>query len=404
MSLVATPPVSPDLPPARDPLNPFPFYAYMRATAPVVFDPAQALWHVYGYADVQRVLSDWAVFSSGSRRGQGRAEGENPFAASLINTDPPRHRALRALVTQAFTPRTVAALAPRITAIVEGLLDAVPADRPLDAIGDLAYPLPMIVIAELLGIPATARDEFKRWSTAVITAVNTTSTGSPAAGELRAMLVYFQDLLAARRRDPQDDLISHLLAVQIDGVYLTQSELLGFCVLLLIAGNETTTNLLGNALLCLDEQPGLWDRLRHDPPLVPPLLEEVLRYRSPVQSMFRGTVQPATLSGQVIPAGQTVVAWIGSANRDAAQFPAADQFDIDREPNRHIAFGHGIHYCLGAPLARLEAKIALEILLTRYGAIQRRRAEPLTAIPSMLVYGVQQLLLDCTPLPREQPA
>jgi cytochrome P450 len=198
-------------------------------------------------------------------------------------------------------------------------------------------------------------------------------------------------MIEERRLAPRDDLISGLLDAQIEGQRLTLPELLGFCSLLLVAGNETTTNLIGNALLCFVDRPEVWARLRAAPALLPQAIEEVLRYRSPVQSMFRVTTAQVSIRDQVIPAGASVVAWIGSANHDEAQFPDPEQFDVERQPNRHIAFGYGIHYCLGAPLARLEAKIALTAMLERWGDIRRSPDVALEALPSTIVYGVRSL-------------
>ena len=256
----------------------------------------------------------------------------------------------------------------------------------MDIIDDLSYPLPVIVIAEMLGIPQEDRERFKVWSDAVVGATHS-ERGDPQA----EMSEYFLDMIQQRRREPEDDLISALLDAQIDGQHLNQRELLGFCILLLVAGNETTTNLIGNALLCFDEHPEVMEQLRSEPELVPGAIEEVLRYRSPVQFMYRRAVADITIRDQEIRTGQMVLAWIGSANRDEAQFPDPDRFDIRRTPNRHIAFGHGIHFCLGAPLARLEAKIALTILLERLHEIKRVPDIPLEATGSNVVYGVKHL-------------
>ena len=357
-------------------LDPFPWYARMRGESPV-FRDQRGTWNVFRYGDVQQVLSDHAVFSSEFGQGDG------PIANSLISIDPPRHRQLRALATQAFTPRAVAALEPRIGAIVAELLDALGSRTTFDMIGDFAYPLPVIVIAELLGIPPAERDRFKRWSDAVI------SFGGYSV--MQEMGTYFRRMFAERRAAPRDDLITRLMEAQIDGQHLKEIELLGFCVLLLVAGNETTTNLLGNALLCFDEHPHVWEELRAQPALVPGAIEEVLRFRSPVQAMFRVVKQPTELGGQRLEPGSAVVAWIGSANRDEEQFPAADRFDIHRTNTRSLAFGHGIHFCLGAPLARLEARVALTEMLQRYAQLRRQSQALLEAVPSTIVYGVRQL-------------
>lgn len=366
-----------------DELNPFPWYRRMREKAPVYRDPSYQTWAVFRYPDVQRVLSDFATFSSASSASVNSAD---PLDVSLISLDPPRHRQLRALVTQAFTPRSVADLSERITAITTTLLDQVAGRGAMDVMDDLATPLPTLVIAELLGVPQQDRARFKAWSDAVI------GVSGAGGGNMRAeMIAYFLRIIEQRRREPQHDLISALLAAQVEGQHLSQQELLGFCILLLVAGNETTTHLLGNALLCFDEHPDVFEALRADPALIPGAIEEVLRYRSPVPTMFRQVVADVELSGQQLRAGQWVLAQIGSANRDENQFPDADRFDFKRSPNRHLAFGHGIHFCLGAPLARLEAKIALTLLLERFRDIRRNRDVPLKAVGSTILFGVKHL-------------
>lgn len=262
----------------------------------------------------------------------------------------------------------------------------------MDVVDDLAYPLPITVIAELLGVPAEDRDLFRRWSNAIVS--------TPAVVGLdpeTEMGEYFLRMIKQRREEPKDDLISALLAAQIDDEHLSVTEVLGFCFLLLVAGNETTTNLIGNALLCLDSYPEVWKQLRAEPALASAAVEEVLRYLSPVQSMFRLTTSETTIGDQVIPAHKMVLAWIASANRDEQQFPDAGTFDIRRTPNRHIAFGHGIHFCLGAPLARLETKIALEALLERFSEIQRVQNVPLQRTDSFFLYGLKHIPITFTP-------
>jgi cytochrome P450 len=363
-------------------LNPFPRYRFMREANPVYYHPQYHFWQVFRYDDVVRVLSDYTSFSSNFAGGQGGA----PLSSSMISMDPPRHRQLRNLVTQAFTPRSVAQLSERITTITNKLLDQVAATGHMDIIDDLTYPLPVIVIAEMLGIPQEDREQFKIWSDAVVGA-SESEDGNPQA----EMSTYFLNMIQQRSRERKDDLISALLDAQIDGQHLNQRELLGFCILLLVAGNETTTNLIGNAILCFDEHPEVMEQLRAEPELLPGAIEEVLRYRSPVQFMYRRVAADVTIRDSQLRAGQMVLAWIGSANRDEAQFPDPDYFDIRRTPNRHMAFGHGIHFCLGAPLARLEAKIALTLLLERFDEIQRVRSVPLEATGSDIVYGVKHL-------------
>lgn len=371
-------------------LNPFDWYRDMRARRPVSYEPSRGGWGVFCYDDVQQVLSDHATFSS-QFQGDAPQRTSQPLAASLISMDPPRHRQLRALVTQAFTPRAIEALAPRIGAIVDGLLErALPAGR-FDAIHDLGEPLPVIVIAELLGIPAQDRARFKVWSDAVVSFAS--AGGMSGFQAEREMVEYFLGIIEQRRRAPGDDLISALLRAESEGAHLTLPELLGFCALLLVAGNETTTNLLGNALLCFAERPEQWERLRAEPALLPAALEEVLRFRSPVQAMFRIANHQIELRGQRIPRGAGVVAFIGSANHDETRFEQPEQLRIDRQPNRHLAFGYGIHYCIGAPLARLEARIALAALLERVARFRRAPGAVLQAVSSPIVYGARSLPL-----------
>ena len=365
--------------PGLDRFNPFPFYSAMRRQQPVVRDPRFGAWNVFRYDDVQRVLTDYQTFSSQSMGGGSISE-------SMIGVDPPRHKQLRGLVSQAFTPRAIERMSERISTIVHILLDSVSKRGQMDVITDLAVDLPVIVIAEMLGVPQSDRVQFKMWSDAVIG-----NDGRNYGQNIHAMQQHFLAMIATRRSDPRDDLISALLTAQIDGEYLSESQILGTCILLLVAGNETTTNLIGNTVLCLTEQPDTLAQVQSDLRHVPATIEEVLRYRSPIQQMYRVATTDVVLGEQSIRAGDFVGAWIGSANRDEAQFSDADVFDIRRVGQRHLAFGNGIHFCLGAPLARLETKIALTVLLTRFDHIRRI---PQTAVPmleSPLVYGLKHL-------------
>jgi cytochrome P450 len=317
-----------------------------------------------------------------------------PFTASMISTDPPRHDQLRALVTQAFTPKAVQSLAPRIEAIVNELLDHAMVHDYMDIIHDLAIPLPVTVIAELLGVPAADRQRFKHWSDSAVGFTNFGDNPDPHLfmnPDILEMGQYFFNMIAQRRQAPQDDLISGLLAANIDGNQLNEIELLGFCALLLVAGNETTTNLIGNGMQIFADKPEAWQELRQNPQLLDTAIEEILRFRSPVQAMFRVTQEDVEIDGSTIPGDSPVVVWIGSANHDESQFPEAENFDIRREPNRHLAFGKGIHYCLGAPLARLEAEITFRALLERLGEFKLAPQAGLERQPSMIVFGVKSL-------------
>ena len=380
-------------------LDPFPLYRVLRQDQPLYHDPGRGSWNVFRYPDVLRVLSEYETFSSQFTPKRSLIPIQ-PFAAAIISTDPPRHRQLRSLVTQAFTPRAVEALGPRIAEIVQEHLDKVTQTGLMDVIEDLATPLPVIVIAEMLGIPSQDRARFKKWSD---TAVQSANFGenvdfkkfmSPSMIEMGK---YFMAMIEKRKQFPGDDLITGLLNAEIDGERLSQIELLGFCVLLLVAGNETTTNLLGNSMLAFASRPEIWQELRAHPELIPSAIEESLRFRSPVQAMFRVTRTAVELHGQTIPAGARMVAWIGSANHDEDQFPGADEFVADRSPNRHLAFGQGIHFCLGAPLARLEAKIALSAMVERFASFSLVPGAEIHRQPSLIVFGVDCLPITFTP-------
>jgi cytochrome P450 len=339
-------------------------------------------------------LSDHATFSSDeSRYAPPEYRDTSPITSSILRMDPPRHRQLRSLVSQAFTPRMVAQLEPRIREIVTGLLDQVEANDKMDVIDDLASPLPVTVIAELLGIPTELREDFKRWSDALVSGDEETTQEENQAfmQEIQGMFGYFSQVLAERRAHPQDDLVSALQVAEVDGEHLSDQELLGFCGLLLVAGNETTTNLLGNLILCLDENPGVVEQLRANRALVPAAVEEAVRYYSPVKTMMRYTTTETTIGDKHITAGQAILPWFSSANRDEAEFPEADRFNVERESNRHLGFGRGIHFCLGAPLARLEVKSALNIMLDRLPGTWQVADVPLEPLPSFIVFGTKHL-------------
>jgi cytochrome P450 len=395
--------------------NPYPLYALLRRARPLVHFAKYDLWFASRYDDVKRVLSDYGTFSSDFRRMFDPEIATPPVRASLITSDPPVHTRLRGLISRAFTPRAVANLEPRIAELTHALLDEVVERGEIDLVRDVAYPLPVIVIAEMLGIPPGDRDRFKRWSDRVVQSANDIFAERERLEEGRGdgtmppwiaeeMGPYLLDITARRRREPKDDLISALLAAELDGERLSDDDILGFAWLLLVAGNVTTTNLIANAVQTLLRHPGDLRKLHDDPSLWPGAIEEVLRYRSPVQFMFRIATQEVTLGGQTIQAGARVIALIGSANRDAAKFPHPNRFDITRSPNPHLGFGHGLHYCLGAPLARLEAALALPLILERLPNLRRISRRPLPPAEGMILHGVKRLPLRFTPGPRRAMA
>jgi len=305
------------------------------------------------------------------------------------------HHKLRRLVSQSFTPKRVADLAPRITQVAQELLGQASGSEQLDLISQLAYPLPVTVIAELLGVPWSDRELFRRWADHLLSIprgdVRSEGFVTKVEEALREMDEYLLRHCRARRQRPGNDLISALVEGEVEGERLDDEEVVNFSRLLLVAGHITTTLLLGNTVLCLDENQRAASQLRADRALIPAALEEVLRVRSPFPQIARFTRREVELSGQVIPANQVVILWLLAANHDERQFPDPERFDIHRTPDEHVAFGHGIHFCLGAPLARLEGKIAVNALLTRLADIQISRTTPLQFYDN--VFGPRSLPL-----------
>ena len=359
-------------------LNPYPWLAKMRQEAPVFYDKEQQAWIVFRYDDVERVVSEWKTFSSKSPQPLGRED----FTQSLPQTDPPKHQSLRTLVQKVFTPHRVETMASRITELTQELLDQMKQHKQVDLIQAFSSPLPIIVIGEILGVSLEERSDFKRWSDGVL-------ASDPTA--IKNMADYFRQLLEKRQSHPGQDLISDLIAAYEEGEKLTGQEVVDFCILLLTAGNETTTNLITNTIWCLHEHPDENQRLRNDLSLLPSAIEEVLRYYSPITFLNRFTQVETQIGDQTIPQGQLVHPWLTSANRDELHFENADRFIIDREPNKHFAFGNGIHFCLGAPLTRLEAKIGLKALLSEFPNLRVDSKQPLKPLPNIRVHGLESL-------------
>jgi pimeloyl-[acyl-carrier protein] synthase len=362
--------------------NPYPLYHRLRAEDPVHRSPL-GMWVLTRHADVLAVLRDPRM-SRDPRRSQRiellRTSAEvdellssEEAAPSMLFVDPPDHTRLRALVNKAFTPAAVERLRPRVEAIVAGLLDRVAGAGAMDVVADLAYPLPVTVICELFGVPEADRDRFRAWSRELVRLLDPLVAADALQQALQARLGlrgYLRRLIAERRARPTGDLLTALIAAEDQGQQLSEAELVSMCALLLVAGHETTVNLIANGTLALLRHPDARASLQADPALAGSAVEELLRYDSPVQFTSRHALVDLDIDGRRVRAGETVVAVLGAANRDPAQFPDPDRLDLARKPNHHVAFGGGIHFCLGAPLARMEARIAIPALLARLPGLE----------------------------------
>ncbi len=403
--------------------DPNPAYRELRDREPVHWAPEAGVYCVARYDDVIRVLKDPETFSSramfeilmnAGQEGPPPLSWElvrfvvryalrtrlNPFAFArarqLIASDPPVHGPMRAIVNRGFTPRRIAEWEPRIRQLVVEQMTKLRAGAPFDVVRDVAVPLPVTVIAEMIGVEPERRAEFKAWSDAIIEGTTGARRENPfhpeTLGAIIEMNAYLRRVIRDRRRRPRDDLVSAILAEAPGGAALSDLEVVQFVQLLLVAGNETTTNLIGNAAGALLDHPDQLERVCRDPSLVGGLVEETLRYDAPIQILFRKTTREVEVAGTRIPAGATVAPLLGSANRDERRFPEPDRFDVTRKPRGHLAFGFGQHFCLGASLARLEAAAALEALIP-----ELRRAEPPAAprelLDSFLVRGPSRLEL-----------
>jgi cytochrome P450 len=379
--------------------DPYPYYAWLREQAPCYHVAKRGIWVLSRYGDVLEALRDPRVFSSN----QGVGYERRP-APMMIAYDPPAHTRLRRIVSGQFTPRRVAELRPRIERIVVELLEPLLGAGPVDWIEQLALPFPVWVIAELMGIPPERRADFKRWSSATVQALGGAVDLAPAE-RMRVEAVigefaqYFMSVIQERRAaasgdDKGDDLIRLLLQANQGGEKLLDGELISFCILLLVAGNETTTNLIGNGALALLEQPEQWAQVEADPGLVPALIEEALRYDAPIQGFFRNTHEPVEIAGGAIPANAKVMVLYGSANRDPRQFADPDAFRVRRNPQDHLAFGAGPHICLGAHLARLEVETLTRVFLQRARGLRREGPPERTTNP--LLRGIARMPVSLT--------
>jgi cytochrome P450 len=393
--------------------DPYPTYTRLRAKDPVHRSALFPGYVATRYADVAFVMKDsrFAADRSKSTAAQKINFDEiGPFmqwlSRSLLSIDPPDHTRLRSLVSKAFTPRAVEAMRPRIEQIVEDLLDVVQERGRMDVIADLAYPLPVIVIAEMLGVPAGDRHLFKRWSDDLaeglepILSPNQIERANRSVTELTD---YLRAIIKERRGELRDDLLSALISASDEGDRLSEDELFGTCILLLAAGNETTTNLIGNGLLALLRKPDQLETLRRYPSLIESAVEELLRYDSPVQMSDRVATEDIQVGRTHVLKGESVAVVFGAANRDPDQFADPDRLDVTRNPNRHFSFGYGIHFCLGAPLARVEGQIAINAILRRLPNLRLLTDTPRWR-PTITLRGLKALPVSFAPGSKPEPA
>jgi len=390
--------------------NPYPYYAVLRRESPVhQIVPGVPLYAVARYDDVCAVLHRPELFSSTALQvlaggggvslspNSGALAGHRLLEASMmIAVDPPDHARLRRLVNRGFTPRRISALEPRLREIATGCIQEGLRNGHMDLMRDLAIPLPVTVIAELLGIEPDRSEQFKHWSDAVVIGLSGVSRHSreEVAEAADEMSEYIDRIIEERRRSPREDLISVLVSAE-GGDALTAGEVRAFVVLLLIAGNETTTNLIGNAMNALLAHPEQLDRVSRDHSLIPAMIEEALRYDSPIQGIPRKVVQDVELAGFQLSKDAFLMVMFASANRDEGHFAEPERFDVDRRTRDHIAFGNGIHFCLGAALARLEARVAFETLFDRFRSI-RLESDEVPMVESMLLRGPRSLPISFT--------
>jgi cytochrome P450 len=409
--------------PEYDPLSPrhradpYPVYRQLRDHAPVYLAPKSGMYCVSRHADVSEALVHPDVFSSSAMNTVLSDLGPmrprlllsllsflvrtkvNPFEmrrrGSLISIDPPRHDALRSIVNRGFVPRRVAAWEPRARRIVTDAMAGLRPGEPFDIVERLAIPLPVTIIAEMLGVETERRADFKRWSDALIALMSGAARGRPTPAlfrEVGDLFIYLRECAQRRRLEPAEDLLSLLVEPSREGA-LDELDVVQFVTLLLVAGNETTTNLIANAVHALLSNPGELARVAAEPERVPALVEEALRFDSPIQMVFRQTTREAELHGTRIPKDAVVVLLLGSANRDERAFPDPDRFDVSREPRGHLAFGFGPHFCMGAALARLEARVALEALVPELTRC-KPAGGPAPLVDSFLVRGRARLEVE----------
>ena len=381
--------------------DPYPVYAALRERDPVHRSGLMNSWLFTRHADIDTILRDHRRFGNDPRKGKlSRRQRANLPADeefTMLFLDPPDHKRLRALVNKAFTPKAVNALEPHIRKLLGALLDEIEDPAGFDLMQAVAQPLPVIVIAEMLGVPPEDRAQFKVWSDQrARTLEPVIDARERAASEAAAIALdaYFRPIIQERREAPQDDIVSALAQAEEEGDRLTEREMLNMLRLLLIAGNETTTNLIGNGVLALLRHPDQLQRLREDPSLIPSAVDELLRFDSPVQTDFRRALEDCEVNGFPLKKRDNIVVLLGAANRDPEVFEDPDRLDVGRGDRSHLSFGRGIHHCIGAPLARLEGRIVLEVLLERFSQISLRGEHPRFR-NSIVLRGLESLPVRC---------
>jgi pimeloyl-[acyl-carrier protein] synthase len=391
--------------------DPYPYYDAVRNVAPVIWSESEQGWVVTGYEQVAAILHDPERFSSAGRMAAllDRLPVEDRdhfqpiydhFSGGIIRSDPPDHTRLRQLINATFTPRVIKTNQANIETTMRRLFDQFEADQNVDLVSQFAFPLPATVICRMLGVPTDDLEQVRDWTIRINSVVAGALPLREAAEEMQKALVELQDyyraMIAQRHQSPQEDLMSLLVAAEDEGERLTEAELLSTAENLLAAGHETTTNLISNTVLTLLRHPQQWQRLATHPDGIPQAVEEVLRYESPLQRQTRIVKQDMTFEGQSLRQGQIVYLMIGAANRDPAAFVDPNCFDIERTNNRHLAFGVGVHFCIGAPLARLEGKMALEALLREFPKMQLA-GDHLRWSPTAAIRGPVSLPVQLTP-------
>ena len=381
--------------------DPYPVYAALRDRDPVHRSALMNAWMFTRHADIDTILRDHRRFSNDPRKGTLSSRQRAGLPAdeefTMLFLDPPDHKRLRALVNKAFTPKAVNALEPHIRSLLGTLLDEVDDPAGFDLMQAVAQPLPVIVIAEMLGVPPEDRAQFKIWSDQrARTLEPSIDARERALAETanKSLNNYFRPIIEERRADPKDDIVSALAQAEEEGDRLTELEMLNMLRLLLIAGNETTTNLIGNGVLALLRNPDQMQRLRDDPSLIPSAVDELLRFDSPVQTDFRRALEDCEVNGFPLKKRDNIVLLLGAANRDPDVFDDPDRLDVGRGDRSHLSFGRGIHHCIGAPLARLEGRVVLEMLLERFSQINLGGEQPRFR-NSIVLRGLESLPVRC---------